>query len=386
MVVAALAGLLLAPLASAASAAKVQLALVPVPKAELVAAAHSLPLARDSGPVSNPLAASESSGDVTAKRLNKLGRVGGYLLDYGNPFGDSPGFREIQTEIDRYRSTAAARKGLAFWRRDELSNTDLKKLGLNFSLKKLRLSGIPGPHWVYAGTAVLKGLKPINGVDAEFQHGPYLLDISVAAATNAAAARLVPQLARKLDQRLTLALAGRLHGKPVSLAHALKPGPPPHGPKPAALALRASDLGTAKVVHKGYSKPKFALDPNALSVYDLAMSPAGSYLVVSQELLVGASKLEAEYFGAIASGAVAAGLGKVGKVTPVPLTGVGDNARGELLQVTLNGQTAYVAVAVLSHGSYLDFVDAASTSPLAPTDVHLLANLAVKRLDKGFGG
>jgi hypothetical protein len=386
LLVVALGALWLVPFGSGASSPSVNMALVPVPKSALGAAGHSLPLARDSGAVSNALAASESSGDVTPTRLKKLGRVGGYLLDYGNPFVDSPGVREIQTEIDRYRSTADARKGLAFWRRDELDNTRLNKLGLDFSLKKLRLSGIPGPHWVYAGTAVIKGLEPVTGVDAELQDGQYILDVSIAAGTNAAAARLVPSIVRKLDQRLKLALAGHLHGKPVPLAHALKPGPPAHGPKPAALALRATDLGAAKVVHKGYSKPKNALDPNALSVYDLDLSPAGSYLVVSQELLVGASKLEAQYFGAIASSAVTAGLGKVGKVTPVALTGIGDNARGEFLQVTISGQSAYVAVVVLSRGSYLDFVDAASASALTTANVHQLAQLAAKRLDKGFGG
>jgi hypothetical protein len=381
-----LGALWLVPFGAGASSPSVKLALVPLSKPALGAVGHALPLARDSGTVSNALAASESSGDVTPKRLKKLGRLTGYLLDYGNPFGDAAGIREIQTEVDRYRSTADAHKALAFWRRDELSNTQLKKLGVDFTLKKLRLSGIPGPHWVYAGTAVIKGLEPVTGVDAELQDGRYILDVSTSASTNAAAARLVPGIARKLDHRLRLALAGRLHGKPVSLARALKPGPPPHGPKPAALTLRTSDLGAAKIVHKGYSPPKNALDPNALSVYDLDMSPAGPYIVVSQELLVGESKLEAQYFGAIFSSAIGAGFGKVGKVTPVTLTGIGDNARGELLQVTVNGQTAYVAVAVLTRGSYLDFVDAASESALTAADVHQLAQSVAKRLDQGFGG
>jgi hypothetical protein len=386
LLVVVLGALWLVPLGAGATPPSVKLALVPLPRSALGAAGHALSPARDSGVVSNALAAGESSEDVTPQRLRKLGRVTGYLLDYGNPFGDSPGVREIQTGVDRYGSTADARKALAFWRRDELDNTQLKRLGVDFSLKRLQLSGIPGPHWAYAGTAVIKGLAPVTGVDAELQDGQYILDVSISAGTNAAAARLVPAIGRKLDQRLGLALAGRLHGKPVPLARALKPGPPPHGPKPAALTLHASDLGVAKIVHKGYSKPKNALDPNALSVYDLDMSPAGSYLVVSQELLVGAGRLEAQYFGAIASGAVAAGLGKVAKVTPVALTGIGDNARGELVQVMIDGQTAYVAVVVLTHGSYLDFVDAAAASALTAADVHRLAQSTAGRLDKGFGG
>lgn len=386
LLVGALAGLLLVPLASAASVRQVQLALVPLPKSALGTAARSLPLARDSGVISNAEAASEASGGVTGKRLMHLGRVSGYNLDYGE-FRNGAGIHSIQTAVERYRSPADARKGLAFWRRDELDNAALKKLGLHFSLQKLRPAGIPGPHWVYAGTIVIKGLNPIAGVDAELQHGQYLLDVSISASSTSAAARLVPGIARRLDQRLGLALAGRLHGKPVQLLRPLKPGPPAHGPKPAALMLKTSDLGsTAKVVQKRYSKPKNSLDPAALSVFDLTMSPAGSYFVVSQEMLVESSKLEAQYFAAIAMTSATAGLGKVGKVTPVSLTGVGDNARGELLQVTISGQSAYVAVVVLTHGAYLDFVDAASATPPTSADVRGLAELAAKRLDKGFGG
>lgn len=87
LLVAVLGALWLVPFGSAAAfSPSVNMALVPVPKSALGPAGHSLPLARDSGTVSNALAASESSGDVTPKQLNKLGRVGGYLLDYGNPF------------------------------------------------------------------------------------------------------------------------------------------------------------------------------------------------------------------------------------------------------------------------------------------------------------
>src|SRR5581483_11380446 len=204
------------------------------------------------------------------------------------------GVHEIQTEIDSYRSSADAHKGLAFWRRDELKKPPLK--GFHVSFKKLRPSGLPSPSWAYAGSISLKGLKPIEGVDAEFQEGRYLLDISIAAGSNAAAARLVPT-ARRLDQRFRLALAGRLHAGPVKLPPPLKPGPPPHGPKPAGLVLKTADGGKgAKVLHKGYSKPKGSFDEDALSVYDQTMALGGLSQFLSQEVLVGSSKLEAEYF------------------------------------------------------------------------------------------
>lgn len=380
---AALAAAVLVPAATASSTAGVKLALVPLPKSALGPAARNLPIAHDSGVASNAEEASQASGNVTAKQLKHLGRVTGYVLDYGSPFGDSSGIREIQTEIERYRTVAEARKGLDFWRRQELIKPP-KSLGMQFSVKKLQLSGLPQPNWVYAGSASIKGLKPILGVDAEIQKGTYLLDISVAAGTKNAAARLVPGIARHLYQRLQLALAGHLHATPVKLPPTLQAGPPAHGPKPSTLALRPADLGKgSKVLHKAYEKPNGSLDKNALSVYDLTIASPGSFPVLSQEVLVGSSKLEVQYFGAIVLSA-GVGYGKGIKATPVDLGSVGDNARGELAHVAINGQTVDEEAVVLMRGTYLDFLVEASPSAFTPADVRKLAQLGATRLDAGF--
>jgi hypothetical protein len=363
----------------------VKLTRVPLPKSALGPAGSSLPLARDSGVVSNAKAASQSSAGVTARKLTRLGRVSGYLLDYGNPFGSGAGIREIQTAVEWYRSTADARKGLEFWRRDELNNIQLRKLGLVLSFTRLRPSGIPGPHWVYASSGSIKGLEPIQGVDVELQYGRYLLDVSVAAGSTSAAARLVPTLAHKLYQRMRQAVAGRVPTGSAKLPPPLRPGPPPHGPEPASLMLTPVDLGgSATVVHKGYSKPESSLDENALSVYDRTMTSTGTFRLVSQEVLVGGSQLEVQYFGAIAVGAVGAAFGSGAKVTTLDLSDAGDDARGELLQLTGNGRSAYEAVLALTHGTYLDFVGAVSPAPLTAADVSGLARRAAKRLDAGF--
>jgi hypothetical protein len=384
---AALAAAVLVPAAWASSTASVKLALVPVPKSALGSAARNLPIARDSGVANNAEEASNASGDVSPKQLRRLGRITGYLLDYGNPFGSSAGVREVQTEIELYRSSTAAHKGLGFWRRQEVQEPDLKGLGIHFSLKRLRLSGLPKPDWAYAQAISIKGLKPIQGVDAEFQHGPYLLDVSVAAGSTAAAARLVPTLARHFYKRLQLALSGGLHANPVKLPSELKPGPPPHGPKPSALVLRTADLGQgSKVLQKGYSKPKSSFDKNALSVYGLTIASQATFPVLSQQVLVGASTLEVQYFGAIAIAGAAAGSGKANPATPVDLSGVGDNARGELLQVAVNGQKVNEALVVLTHGSYLDFVVEASPTAFTAAKVQSLAQVAAKRLNSGFAG
>jgi hypothetical protein len=386
LAVAALAGAVLVPSALARSGS-VTLSVVPLPKSALGAAGHALPIAHDSGVVSNAEAASQATADVTAKQLKSLGRVTGYLLDYGNPFGGRAGIRQIQTEIDQYRTAAAAHAGLAFWQKDELKAPTLKKFGIDFTLRKTALPGIPATHWAYAGTASVKGLKPIHGVDAEFQQGQYLLDVSVGAASISAAKSLAPKVARELYRRMRLALAGSLHASPVKLPGALTPGPPPHGPQPVNLVLKKADLsGSVTVAKAGYSRPKNSLDPNALSAYDLTMTPAGAFPYLSQEMVVGSSTLEVQYFAAIALGAIAAGLGNKVQTTPVNLAGIGDNAHGEILRVQLGGRTAYEAVVVLSHSSYLSFVLVASTSTVTASDVRNLAIKAAHRLDAGFGG
>jgi hypothetical protein len=382
---AALAAALLVPGAAASSTARVNLALVPLPSSALGAAARHLPIAHDSGVVSNSAAARDASGQVTAKQLKRRGRVSGYLLDYGSPFGSSAGIHEIQTEIDRYRSAAEARKGFAFWRRQELAHPPLGNFGIHFSVKKLQLSGLPKPNWAYAGSVSIKGLKPVSGVDSEIQYGPYLLDVSVGAGSNAEASRLVPTIARHLYARLRLALAGRLHASPVAVPPALKAGPPPHGPKPSTLVLKPTDLGAgSKVLHRAYVKPRGSLDQTALSVYDLTIASQGTFPILSQEVVVGSSKLETQYFGAIVLAAGVGSGGKAVKATPVDLAGVGDNARGELAQATIDGQSVHEAAVVLTRGPYLDFVVEVSPSAFTAADVRKLAGLAVKRLDGGF--
>jgi hypothetical protein len=137
-------------------------------------------------------------------------------------------------------------------------------------------------------------------------------------------------------------------------------------------------------VRKAYSKPESSLDENALSVYDQTLTSSGQFRFVTQEVLVGSNQLEAQYFGAIAVGAFSAAFGSAAKVTTLDLGGVVDNARGELVQLTSNGRSAYEAIFALNHGSYLDFVGAVSPAPLTAANANALARSAAKRLDAGF--
>src|SRR5436190_21150079 len=114
LLVASLAGLLLVPAASASHPHRVKLALVPLPKSALGPAARTFSVAHDSGPGSNASAASHTH-DATKATFKKIGRLNGYALEYGNAFTAAAGITDLRTTIAQYKSTAAARRALAFW-------------------------------------------------------------------------------------------------------------------------------------------------------------------------------------------------------------------------------------------------------------------------------
>jgi hypothetical protein len=377
--VAAVAAAVLLTVASASGASQqLKLALLPLPKTALGQAGHSLPLAADSGADSNAHAATQGTGDFTAKQLKHLGRVSGYLLDYGSPFSDTAGVSQIQTEVEQYKSAAKARRGLAFWRKQELDVRLLKKFGLHVSFKKIALPNVHGPHWAYLTTLSANGLSPLHGVDAQLLDGNYLLDVNVAGSP-AEVERLVPTLVRKFDQRLRLAEGGRLKAKPVTLPH-VKPGPPAHGAKPARMVLTRSDVGKpATIRHGGYVSPKNSFDEYALSAYDLTMAPAGSFGFLQQEVSATKTTVEVKYFSAVAAGAFSSA--GIGTVTPVDLSSVGDNAFGEILQISSGNQTVWEALVVLSRDKYLDFLSVANKTKLTAADVQALGQMAAQRLN-----
>jgi hypothetical protein len=378
LVAAVAAAVLLTVASASATSQQLKLALLPLPKTALGQAGHSLPLAGDSGADSNAHAAAQGTGDFTAKQLKHLGRVSGYLLDYGSPFSDTGGISEIETEVEQYKSAAQARRGLAFWRKQEIDVRLLKKFGLHVSFKKIALPNVHGQHWAYLTTLTANGLTPLHGVDAQMLDGDYLLDVSVAGSP-ADVERLVPTLVRKFDQRLRLAESGHLRAKPVTLTRA-KPGPPAHGPKPAQMVLTRSDVGKpATIRHSGYVSPKSSFDEYALSAYDLTMAPAGSFGFLQQEVSATKTAVEVKYFSAVAAGAFSSA--GIGTVTPVDLSSVGDNAFGEILQISSGGQTVWEALVVLSRGKYLDFLSAANKTKLTAADVQALAQKAAQRLN-----
>lgn len=369
------------PSAAATPGPAVDLPLVPLQSAQLGGAARSLPLEDDSGVVSNADAASNATGAVTAKQLAKLGRVTGYQLDYGDPFLPTNGVREIETGVERYRSAAAAKRGLAFWRGDEAKRgAILAQLGVGVALKATRAPAVGAARWAFGITITVSNASPIYGADEDVRDGEYVIMVSVGAGSLGAAERLAPNLAKKVDARLRAAVAGKLRGKPAKLP-ALKAGPPPSGPDPAQAALTTSDFSQAVL-----SQEKYTANQQALSEYDVLLMPAGSFGDVFQQIIAERTPSEATYFAAVLAGTMRSYAGSGDSVTPVDVSSVGDDAYGALLQLWLSGQTVYEAGVVLADGPLVELVVGASRTPLAAAAVATLAQTAAAKLTAAVGG
>jgi hypothetical protein len=386
LIVAALVGTVLVPAALASGAHRVKLSLLPLPKSTLGAAGKSLPLTHDSGAVSNALAASNSTSG-TSSTFKKLGRVTGYDLAYGDPFSGATGVTQIASGVEQYKTSAGAKKGLSFWRKDDAQVTSLERYGITVALKVLTAPAIGSSRFGYGTTLTLPNIAPIVGVDEQVADGKYVLHVGVSADSLAAASKLASKLLRTLDQRLQLAEKGRLRGKPVKLLPPLKAGPPTGGPDLATLGLTPSDLtGTVTVGDHAY-----LVDSAAISAYLLDMNPAGQYHDLTQEIEWYASANKALVITrlepAIVASELASLVGATPTVTPVDLSSVGDDAQGEILQFSVNGQSVYAGIVGLSRGQASDFVVFTSTtSPLQASDVQGVAHTAASHLDAGVTG
>jgi hypothetical protein len=379
LLVASLVGLLLVPLASARTAPRVKLSLVPLRKSSLGPAAHGLALAQDSGVLTN--------SDVPVG-FTSAGRLTGYLLDYGDPYRGGTGVTAIETDVNKYRTAAGAKRGLALGRKGDVTGVaSLKEAGLAYTGKALARPKLGGRSFAFLWTSSIVGVDPVSIVDVQWTEGQFVLQVEVAAGSHSAAESVARKLAKRLDERLRLALAGRLHGKPVKLPPKPKAGPPPGGPSLAALALQTSDLGGLATIEA----QSYAVDPPALSEYELDMQPAGAFDDLSQLIDWWPTTNEAAFISNVefplAAGELSALAGVSPQIAPVDVSTVGDAARAEILEFSPSGgPTVDFAVVSLSSGQTTDFILAGSQSAIQTLDVQNLAQAAANRLDGGLAG
>ena len=380
---------LLVPAASATRAHRVKPAVVVMPKSALGAAGQRLALSRNSGFLSNA-GASNNSFSAGVNTFVKLGRVTGYDLTYGDRYSGRPGSTEISTGVDLYKTAADAKRGLAFWRKDDPTVKVLNPYGLTYTLQALPAPNVGTRGFAYATTLSVPNAEPVVVVDERFTEGRYELHAYVAAGSLSAAAGLAAKLARKLDHRLRLAEAGHLRGKPVKLLKQLKAGPPSGGPDLGTLALTASDFGNQSTpFDEGYGAPT----PPSISGFVRAWQPAGPFADLSQVIdwfpKANDAAVLARFEGAGLAYAFTEGLltGTPGEFTPVDLSAIGHNAYGGIVSVSQTGQpTVYLAIVALSSGLAADVVLAGSQSQLEAADLVNLAQTAANRLDAGLAG
>jgi hypothetical protein len=365
---AALAALLLVPAASATRSHHVRLAVVPLPKSAIGAAAASFPVAYDSGRISNAEAASHSP-DATTKTFKKLGRLDGYALEYGNAFTGDAGVTYVRTAVDRYATAADARRALAFWKKEDaaLSRLDNPSFSVTSVPVKLPRPASGTTHFAYLTSYSASNIVPVSGIDEQIADGRYVLDVIVTAGSASVAEALAPNLAQKLVARFRLERRGRLHAAPVKLPRQ-KAGPPPGGPDLSALRFRASDLVGKVTVGRGY-----VVDPAAISDYSVFMLPAGQFDVLDQEIEWYPVANEASFYADFANATTLARHGS----TALDLSGVGDGAQGSVTA----GASFDTGQVFFSSGRLAEFIFVASQDAIDGKDVLSLAQVAASRID-----
>jgi hypothetical protein len=335
-------------------------------------------LAQDSGVLPN---------SAVSPGFPVLGRISGYLLDYGDAFRGGAGVTAIESFVNKYRSTRGAKRAVAFARTEDVTGVAaLNDAGLAFTGKALTRPGLGSRSFAFVWTSGIAGVDPVSIVDLQWSNGRFTLEVQVAAGTSTEAEPLARKLAKRLDKRLRLGLAGRLHGKPVKLPPRPKAGPPPGGPSLAALALQAPDFGgPATVQYQTY-----AVAPPAISEYDLDVQPAGAFDDLTQSIDWWPNANEAAFYSRVevvlTSDLLAALVGTEPQVTPVDVSSIRDAEQAEILHFSTSSREAYFTIVLVSSGQATNLVLAFSPSSIQSSDVQNLAQLAASRLDAGLAG
>jgi hypothetical protein len=370
--VAALVAAIVVPAASATSSPHVDLALLPLQKAALGAAGKPLALQVDSGAVPNAVAAGNSLVG-TSQSLKKLGRISGYLLDYGVGSSGGSGVTEIWTSADQYKTAVDAKKGLAFWKKTDPGVKQLDQGSFAVTGASQKVPAVGSGRFAYLASFSDTNIAPVWAVDEHFTVGAYELEVTVWAGSKTAATKLAPLLAKKLAERVQQALKGKLHGKAAKLPKLPPAGQAAGGPDLSTLALQPTDFtGSTTVVGQGYVQ-----DSPPLSTYDTFMEPAGQYFLFDQEIFWYPNANEAAYAADLSNASFLSGGG-----ASVDLTAVGDGAQG-VLDNESQGSAMQVTFAV---GQLEENVVGIAQSTIQPSDVQNVAQSAANYIDNaGLG-
>jgi hypothetical protein len=368
----ALAAALLVPAASAKTKPKhkpvhVKLSLVALPVKQLGSPAASLAIGHESGVLSNLFESNHAFGSVSAKYFAKLGRVTGYGLDYGYSATGSTGVDEVWTSVDRYKTQAGAKKGLAFWKKDDSQVAEISSDTFTVTGAAVKPTHIGKARFGFLSTYSAANIAPLATVDEQFVVGSYVLDVTVSAGTAAQAEQLATKYAKKLNGRMQLALKGKLHAKPVELPGKQVAGPPADGPDLSQAVLAPTDFtGQATL-----ADARYRVDPEAVSDYSAIFIPAGQFDLAEQEIEWFPTANAASFWADWDNAMLISGGG-----TAIDLSSVGDNAQGGIFHDPSFGD---VADAVLTVGNVTDVVYL-SQAAIRTNDLQAIAQAAANRL------
>jgi hypothetical protein len=272
----------------------------------------------------------------------------------------------VHTGIEQYKTSADAKRGLAFWQKEDSKLGALNQPGFAVTNVLVKAPAVGTKRFAYLTSYSASNIAPLSGIDEQVVDGRYVLDVIVTAGSASTAEALAPKLAKKLDARLRLALKGRLHAKPVRLPR-LKAGPPPGGPDLSTLALQASDLVGPATIDKQY-----VIDPAAISDYSVIMLPGGPFDVLDQEIEWYPAANEASFFADFENASALAQSG----TTTLDLSSLGAAAQGSVTERS----SISTGLVVFSTGHLAEFIFTAVQGSIDTGDVTSVAQAAANRI------
>jgi hypothetical protein len=281
-----------------------RLSLMPLRAVSLGPEARNLPLDHDSGVQTNSESAKEANSNFTSKDVAKVGQITAYQLDYRDrglgALQAGRGLFNVGTEVRLFRSVTDAKRGLAFWSKDELNVKPATEVGVSIKVTQFPTPGLGDAGHGFQGTTRLSGKAPYYWIDVWFRSGRILASVSVSAADRGRALPLALDLAQKLQTRIEGVVAGTVTASPVRIPHKPGAGPPLGGPSPQAMTLTNTDLGSGRVTHQSYLVDNY-FEP--VSEYARAFTGVGQYADLEEIVLLFHSATEASYNVAYLGGA-----------------------------------------------------------------------------------
>lgn len=380
-----------APAGPVHTATPVNLALLPLQKAQLGGAGAPLALTLNSG--AGPYFYGAGSTSYMGRLqwdVTKLGQGDSYSLDYGTAFTGCKCITEIRTSVERFRTAAIAKKRLVFWKRsdEQVVSLDVEP---GFAVDVHRFVNAPPVgtrRFAYFTEYRAEGAGRARAVDERFIDGRYVFQVEIHWGSGSSGITVASKLAQRLDRRLRLARVGRLHATPAKLPQPVPPGPPPGGPDLSTLVLQPSDLPAGAA---GDEPAHYSWDPFALSDYRASYrwgARRALYWLVGEDIQWYSTAREAMFWSAYEGAAeladrVASGWPKERtRITSLKLDG-----GGRATVTWFPGGPGSFAVVSLSRGRVAAGLTVVSNkADLPASDVQALGRAAAARLDAGVIG